>query len=68
LTEYQASGLGVWAAGSAVYMPALASVIPDYIECVTIFAHDDKAGRNGANDLAQALHQRRIEVLMEGLL
>ena len=26
-------------------MPALASVIPDYIEALTIYAHDDKAGQ-----------------------
>ena len=29
-------------------MPALASVIPDYIEALTIYAHDDKAGHDGA--------------------
>src|SRR5262249_25009751 len=32
LSVYQATGLGAWAAGSAGRMPALAAVIPDYIE------------------------------------
>jgi hypothetical protein len=39
-------GLGVWAAGSAVFMPALAPLIPDYIDTVTIYAHDDDAFRS----------------------
>jgi hypothetical protein len=55
LTVHQATGLGVWAAGAAGRMPALAEVVPDYIEAVTIFAHDDPAGRNGARALAEAL-------------
>jgi hypothetical protein len=61
------TGLGVWAAGSHVRMPALADVVPDYVECVTIYAHDDD-GRSNALALARALDQRgNIEVLVEGL-
>lgn len=67
LTAYQATGLGAWAAGMAGRMPALADTIPSYIECVTIFGHPDKAGRNGAGGLADGLDQRGIEVLLEGL-
>jgi putative DNA primase/helicase len=67
LSVYQTTGLGVWAAGSAGFMPALAPLIPDYIETVTIYAHDDKAGRNSAIDLAHAITARGIEVRMQGL-
>jgi hypothetical protein len=67
LSIYAATGLGVWCAGSASRMPALAAAIPDYIECVTVFAHDDDAGQRGALDLAEALSQRGIAVLVEGL-
>ena len=67
LTVYQTTGFGVWAAGSAVFMPALASLIPDYIETVTICAHNDKTGRNNAIDLARAIKARGIEVRVQGL-
>jgi hypothetical protein len=64
---HQTTSLGAWVAGSAGRMPKLADVIPRYIECVTIYAHADKAGQHGAEQLAQALDQRSIEVLIEGL-
>jgi hypothetical protein len=72
LNAYQACGYGVWAAGSAGFMPALADVVPSYIETVTIFAHDDRgkpinSGRDGALALARGLHARKFEVLIEGL-
>jgi phage/plasmid primase-like uncharacterized protein len=67
LSVYQATGLGVWAAGSAGFMPALASLIPDYIDTVTIYAHDDETGRNNAINLARAIKARGIEVLVQGL-
>ena len=67
LTAHQATGLGAWAAGSAGRMPALAEVMPDFIDSITIFAHPDKAGRDGAHGLAKRLDQRGIEVLLEGL-
>jgi Toprim domain len=67
LSVYQGTGLGVWAAGSAVFMPALAPLIPDYIETVTIYAHDDAAGRSNAIDLARAIKARGIEVFVQGL-
>jgi Toprim domain len=69
LTVHQGTGLGVWAAGSASMMPKLAAQIPNYIEAVTIFAHRDKAGRDGAHNLARALQRRdaRLEVRLEGL-
>lgn len=67
LSAYQSTGLGIWAAGSAVFMPALAPLIPEYIEAVTIYAHDDDTGRSNAIDLARAIKARGIEVLMLGL-
>jgi phage/plasmid primase-like uncharacterized protein len=71
LTVHQATGLGVWVAGSAGRMPALANILPAYIDAVTIYAHNDdnqqQAGQRGARELAQALHRRGIEVAIEGL-
>jgi hypothetical protein len=67
LSVYQATGLGVWVAGSGSFMPALAPLIPDYIETVTVYAHDDDTGRGSAIDFARAVKARGIEVLMQGL-
>ena len=65
LTAHQATGLGAWAAGSAGRMPALSESLPRYIESVTIRAHADRAGQDGALTLAEALTRRGIEVFME---
>jgi hypothetical protein len=54
--------MGVWVAGSAARLPALADTIPNYISAVTIWAHDDDAGRTGAGRLADLLHRRSVEV------
>ena len=62
LSVYQATGLGVWVAGSAGRMPGLADKVPNYIEAVTIYAHADEAGQRGANGLADALVERGVEV------
>ena len=67
LTVAAETGLGVWAAGAANRMPALAAVIPEYIDAVTIYAHADEAGQRGALELALALEQRGIQVRTEGL-
>jgi putative DNA primase/helicase len=67
LSVYQATGLGVWAAGAAGFIPALAPLVPDYIEAVTVYAHEDDAGRRGALELARALDARGIEVFVEGV-
>jgi hypothetical protein len=66
LTVHQATGLGVWAAGAAGRMSALADTLPRYIECITICAHSDQAGRDGALALADALDRRGVEVFVEG--
>ena len=57
---HAATGLGVWAAGSAGRMLALAEAVPNYVECVNIFAHDDPAGRLGAAELAARLKARGV--------
>jgi hypothetical protein len=36
LTVFEATGLSVWVAGSANFMPALAERVPAYVECITI--------------------------------
>jgi putative DNA primase/helicase len=66
LSAHSATGLGAWAAGSAPMMPALATAVPDLVECVTIYAHTDQSGRDGALGLAEALYRRSIEVRIEG--
>jgi hypothetical protein len=63
LSAYEATGLGSWASGGATFLPALASAVPSYIECVTIVGHQDDAGRTGAQELARLLAKRGIEVL-----
>jgi hypothetical protein len=67
LSVYQATGLGVWAAGAAGFMPALAPLVPDYIEVITVYAHDDTAGQRYALELARILNARSFEVFVEGL-
>jgi hypothetical protein len=66
LSVHQATGLGVWAAGSAGRMAALATRVPGYIETVSIFAHNDDAGQKGAYQLADALSNLGVEVLITG--
>jgi hypothetical protein len=67
LSVYAATGLGVWSAGSAPFMPALSSVVPDYVECVTIYGHDDETGRRGSDGLMHGLVARGIEVRLISL-
>ena len=47
-------------------MPSLAAGIADCIDCVTIFAHNDR-GKPHAIKLADALTVRGFEVFVEGL-
>jgi Toprim domain len=62
LSVHEATGLGVWAAGAASFMPALAAAVPDWIECVTILVDDDNAGRTNADALAEQLESRGFSV------
>jgi hypothetical protein len=61
LSLYAATGLGVWAAGSASHLRALADVVPSFVECATVIADADEVGQRGANDLANELSARGIE-------
>ena len=67
LSVHLATGLGVWAAGSAPFMPALADAVPSYIEHVTIIADDDHAGQRGSQGLALLLAARRIATAVKTL-
>jgi hypothetical protein len=67
ISVHEATGLGTWASGSASRMAALATRVPGHIETVTILAHDDKAGEQGAYQLADALSNLGVEVLIQGI-
>ncbi len=61
LAMHEATGLGVWAAGCASRLPALADAIPDFIDCVTIVVDDDADGRRHSDTLARMVRARGIE-------
>jgi hypothetical protein len=67
LSVHVATGWGVWAAGTANRMPALADTVPRCIECVTIIADDDPAGRRGATELVARLRARGFEAILKFL-
>jgi hypothetical protein len=67
LSAHMMTGLGAWAAGAAGFMPKLVEMVPSFIEAVTIYAHADKAGQDGAHKLAQELSRNGINVVIEGL-
>ena len=60
LSIHEATGLGAWATGTASRLPAVADAVPDYTDCVTIFADADKAGQENAAKLAARLNARGI--------
>jgi Toprim domain len=60
LSIFEATGLGVWGAGSASFLPALAAAVPSYIDVVNIVADPDEAGRRFARQLALGLRERGI--------
>jgi Toprim domain len=63
LSVYAATGLGVWVASGATFMPALAPMIPSYVEAISIYADADNAGQGNAHKLARALNaQRRDQI------
>jgi Toprim domain len=61
LSLHQDTGLGVWAAGAASRMPALAKVLPACIDYTTIAADDDSDGRRFAAELAARIRGRGME-------
>jgi hypothetical protein len=64
LSVHEITGLGVWAAGAASRMPALAAAVPAYIDFTTIVADDDEAGRRFATELAAELERRGLAALV----
>jgi hypothetical protein len=62
LSAHAATGLYSWAAGSASRMPAMATIVPAWLEAVTILGDDDLDGRRYASTLAEAIKKRGIEV------
>jgi hypothetical protein len=61
LSLHQYIGLGAWAAGAASRMPALADVLPAFIECTTIVADDDTDGRRFVAKLAARIGDRGMD-------
>jgi len=61
LSVHEATGFGAWAAGCASRLPALADIIPAYVECVTVAGDDDPDGRRYATEAANRVAARRIE-------
>jgi hypothetical protein len=67
LSIFESTGLGVWAAGAAGRMPALAETVPQYVDAISIIADADDAGQHGARELGSSLHQRGLRVGIVGL-
>ena len=65
LSIHEATGLGAWASGGAGRMPAFAKTVPDYIDCVTVIADDDDAGRRHASELVARLRKRGFETILK---
>jgi hypothetical protein len=67
LSILESTGLGVWAAGAAGRMPALAPTVSQYVDAISIIADADDAGQRGARELGSSLHQRGLRVGIVGL-
>ena len=61
------TGAGMWVAGAGGRMPAVAAVLPAYVECVTIWADRDEAGLKFAQEAARIIQARKIEVRIKGI-
>ena len=54
LSVHAATSLGAWAAGGATFMPALATCVPSYVECVTVVVDNDDTGHRIARTWRRA--------------
>jgi hypothetical protein len=61
------TGLGIWAAGSASRLPALAARVPSYVNDITIFAHTDDDGTRHATELKRRLRARGLSAAIAKL-
>jgi hypothetical protein len=64
LSAHQATGLGAWAAGTAGRLPAIADLVPDYVQTAVVLVDADPNGEKNSTELAQRLVARGIEVVM----
>jgi Toprim domain len=55
LSIHQSLGIGLWVAGAASRLPALAEIVPAYTDTVLVFAHDDRDGQRHAAELGRRL-------------
>ena len=62
LTLYDLTGCGVWASAGASRLPALAEAVPDYTDCITVFADADPDGVKHARALCDRLAERGLTV------
>jgi hypothetical protein len=62
LSVHQSTTLGVWAAGCASRLPALAAAVPSYIDCTSVVSDDDNDGRRHATELARGLRARNLDI------
>jgi phage/plasmid primase-like uncharacterized protein len=67
LSLHEATGLGVWAAGSATHLAKLAPAVPGYVAWITLAEDDDDAGRKAVQHLAHALVERGFPVSVMSL-
>jgi Toprim domain-containing protein len=62
------TGLGMWVAGSASRLPALAERVPRYVNDITIFADSDDDGMRYATELERRLRGRGLNAAIAKLL
>jgi hypothetical protein len=67
LSVHAATGLGAWAGGCANRLPALAAVVPSYIDYVSILVDDNDAGCRHAGALLAALERRGVSCIGQAL-
>jgi hypothetical protein len=63
LSMFEATGCGVWAAGSASLMGGLGDAVPDWVDCCTVVtdvADAKKAGLRGSSTLVERLLERGV--------
>lgn len=61
LSIHAATGLGVWAAGAAPYMPALADAVPAWMDCITVVGDRDEDGVRYGSELVSKLKARGFD-------
>jgi hypothetical protein len=62
LTAADLTNTGAWAAGSAVRLPGLAALVPEWIDCVTVLVDANTNGQENSCALGAALRWRGFEV------